>query len=288
MRLGSFTLQGHSLGGVETAVWIPELRLAFDVGRGRADLLRCDHLALTHAHLDHIGGLPYLLALRQLYRKPAPTLYAPAQVVDALEAMLAAWEPLQRYPMRCPIVAVEPGARYPLRRDIDLVPFRTYHPVPSCGYTVVQKVDKLLPELAGLPGREIAALRARGERVTQTTERALLSVTGDTLARVLAKQPHILASEVLVLECTFLDAAKPLADAHAGGHVHLDDLWPYADAFANDALILSHFSQIHGAADIDRLLAPFAARIGPPLYALGTEPGDTIRRIAPDGAEAGR
>ncbi|PKN56207.1 MAG: ribonuclease Z [Deltaproteobacteria bacterium HGW-Deltaproteobacteria-14] len=273
MDLGALTLQGYSLGGVETAVAAPELRLAFDVGRGRGDLLRCDNIALTHTHMDHVGGLPFLIALRQLYRMAPPTVYVPGQLAAELAAMLKAFEPLQRFPMACTIVPVEAGQRYPLRRDLYLEPFRTYHPVPSFGYTVVQTVEKLDPSLLGLPGHEIAARRKRGEQVTRTEERAILSVTGDTLAQVLEKQPHILRSEVLVLECTFLDERKPLAEAHAGGHVHLSDLWPFVDAFENRTLVLSHFSQIYSGAQIGALLTPFAERVKPVVRALPTEPG---------------
>lgn len=272
IEIGPLSLEGFSLGGVETALRVPELRLAIDVGRGRSDLLSCDHIALTHTHLDHAGGLPYLLGLRQLYSMKTPTVFCPAQVARELRAMLDAWEKVQRFELRADIVPVEPGARYPLRRGILLEPFRTYHPVPSFGYTVVEEVQKLRAEHHGLPGPEIAALRKRGVVVTETVRRPWLSVTGDTLVEVLEREPQILESEVLVLECTFLDGRKPLDKSRAGGHVHLDELFPLAGAFRNDRLVLSHFSQIYDQAAITRLLRPFADAIAPTLLTLPTAP----------------
>jgi len=263
MKLGTLLVEGHSLGGVETAVHVPEARLAIDVGRGRQELVRCDHLALTHTHMDHAGGLPYLLALRMLYAMQPPTVYVPAQMAGATEAMLRAWEAMQRYAFRSTIVPCEPGDRHAIGRGLYLEPFRTYHPVPSNGYTIVRDTKKLRDDLRGLDGPAIAALRASGETVDRIESRALLSVTGDTLPEVLDKQPHILESEALVLECTFLDARKSVADARAGGHVHIDELMPYAEAFRNKRLVLSHTSQIYKPDEVMPLLAPLRERLHP-------------------------
>ncbi|MCB9789272.1 MAG: hypothetical protein H6744_21560 [Deltaproteobacteria bacterium] len=281
-----FTLTGFSLGGVETAVVVPEWRLAFDVGRGRDHLMRCEHIALTHTHMDHAGGLPYLLALRQLHRLPPPTVYVPGQLAQALRTMLDAWDPLQRYRTECPIVAVEPGSRHRIGRDLYLEPFRTYHPVPSFGYSVVREVQKLRPELGHLSGREIAALRKEGTEVTHTEHRRLLSVTGDTLPEVLDRQPHILESRVLVMECTFLDDRKPYQACRDGGHTHLRDLEERAAVLGPEHLVLSHFSRIHDEASIPALLAPLADRIAATLHAFPVRPRGPI--VGPLGTADGR
>ncbi len=272
IRAGEFTVGGFSLGGVETAVVVPELRLAIDVGRGRQALVRCDHLALTHTHMDHAGGVPYLLALRQLYGMAAPTLYVPAQAAEAFKAMLAAWEKVQRYPLGGPVIATEPGERYPIGRDTWLVPFRTYHPVPSNGYQVVRAKKRLRAEHIGRPGPELADMKRRGLVIEEIVEHAVLAVTGDTLVEVVEKQPHILEADTLVLECTFLDGRKQLADARAGGHVHLDELMPFASAFRNRQLVLSHFSQLYRADEVPGLLARFAENARPTVLPFPMDP----------------
>ena len=276
MKQFGYSLNGFSLGGIETSVWIPEYHVAFDVGRGRQDLLGLRDYALTHTHMDHAGGLPYLLALRQLFGMKCPRVFVPEQMASELQSMLESWGRLQRYEPLVNVVPVVPGERYSLRRGVDLVPFRTYHPVPSVGYSIVESVDKLRPEFAGLPGKEIGRLRKEGMDVTQVHERRVFSVTGDTLPEVLDKQPQILESETLLMECTFLDERKSLDAVRAGGHVHLNDLLERAERLTVDRLVLSHFSQMHSPESIVELLRPLAGRIRGELFVFPTRPTDSI------------
>ncbi len=268
MDLGAFHLEGFSLGGIETALYVPGWRLAIDVGRGRGSLLRAKHIAITHTHIDHAGGLPYLLALRQLYGMDPPTIYVPAQSAAGFAEMLAAWDKIQRFTSRYELVEARPGEAYPIGRGLELLPFRTYHVVPSVGYRVRRTTHKLLPSLRGLPGREIAARKARGEPITAPETRVELAVTGDTLPELFDRTPDLYEARVLVTECTFLDDRKPYAAARAGGHVHLRDLLARADHFANRQLVLSHFSQIYKPTELPKLLRPLAERVAPELLTL--------------------
>ena len=274
MHFGTFQLQGFSLGGIETCVVVLEWSLAIDVGRGRRPALRCDHLALTHTHMDHAGGIVYLLALRQLYRMRPPTVYVPAQQADALQQMIAAWDKLQRFTSHYTLVPVSAGERYPLRRGLELVPFRTHHPVPSFGYTVVHTVEKLRPEYQGRPGPDLGRLRREGVAITTPTRKALLSVTGDTLPEVLDRHPELGDSQVLVMECTFLDDRKPYEACRAGGHTHLKDLLSRADLLRNPHVVLSHFSQIYQWHELPELLAPLQERVAGKVHAFPMRPCD--------------
>jgi ribonuclease Z len=271
-----FHLEGHSLGGIETGIIVPEWKLALDVGRGRRPFVRCDHIALTHTHMDHAGGLAYVLSLRQLFRMKPPTVYVHAKLADALRDMLRSWEPLQRHELQCEIVPVEPGDRYELRRGLWLEPFRTRHVVSSVGYTVTRVTEKLRPELVDASREEIVRLRESGAPVTSPVRDRLLSFTGDTLPEALDEDPSWASARVVIHEATFLDDSKPYEACRAGGHTHLSDLLERAHLFTGDHVVLSHFSQVHRWRDVPELLRPFADRISGSLYALPTTEGHDV------------
>jgi ribonuclease Z len=282
VKFGTFDIEGFSLGGIETCLRVPQWNVAFDVGRGRDETIRCNHLALTHTHMDHAGGLAYLLAQRQLFSMAPPQVIVPVEMVDKLRAMLDAWQPLQRYELAADIVPIAAGERVQLRRGLALEAFRTYHPVPSVGYSVIETVHKLRSEFMGRPGQELAELKRQGTEITQAQERRLLSVTGDTLPVCLDRNPQIMDSQVLVIECTFLDERKPKAAVVAGGHVHLDDLVDRVGAFKGQHLVLSHFSQMYNQAQIEECLGRLTGKTGARIYGFPTSPDQSW--IGPLGA----
>jgi ribonuclease BN (tRNA processing enzyme) len=113
----------------------------------------------------------------------------------------------------------------------------------SLGYQIVRHVDKVKPELRGLPQAELDALRlAHGkEYLTETLEDILLTITGDTMPM----DPNTFrGSRVLLHECTFLDLdeRKEMSDR---GHPHccLDEVLDIATCSGVPRLGLYHISR---------------------------------------------
>ena len=260
---GPFTVRGISVGGVYTSLGVPELGVVFDAGSPLRTFGGSDTILLSHGHADHVGGLPALLGIRALHGKTTPPrVFMPAEIVDDLLVALGALSRLQRFPLEIEAIGMLPGDEVELRGDLRVRAVRTFHPVPALAYVLVRRVSRLHPDLHGLPGPEIAARRRAGEPVTVYTDRIELAYATDTLISVLDHAPDLLAARVLIMECTFLDERKSLEAARAGCHIHLDEIIERADSFANEHVVLMHFSQLYHPREIAALLD---ARVPPDL-----------------------
>lgn len=256
LQAARYSIRGLSIGGVYTALHVPELDALFDCGMPLRTSSAATNLFLSHGHVDHIGALPALLGIRGLHGvRQNLRVFLPSSLGPIVEEALAVISRLHRWPLSVDLVPMEPGDEVHLRNDLNVRAFRTYHPVPSLGFLFVNRVKKLLPAYARLPGPEIARLRREGADIFREEPRYELAYATDTLPHVLDREPALLQARVLILECTFLDARKSVEDARAGCHIHLDELLPYAHRFENEALVLMHFSQLYTPADVRRLLA---------------------------------
>jgi ribonuclease Z len=222
-------------------------------------------LFLSHGHLDHALGAPYLLSQRTLHHQGSTRIFLPCEIRDDLETLLRAAGRLERIDYRFELVPLAPGDRVELGGGLALQAFATDHVVPSLGMHLVRRRKKLKPELAGKSAAEIVALRATGAEVHDEREEIWLSYCGDTGARVWALAPRLPESRVLMLECTFLGDAQRGKGA-AFGHLHLDDLAAHEERLdGHEAIILHHLSRRHTTAElraeIGRRLPRLAGRI---------------------------
>ena len=260
---GPYTLRGISVGGVYTSIAVPELGVLFDAGASPRSLAAIDTILLSHGHVDHVGALPALLGIRALHGKSKPPrVVMPVEIVDDLRAALQSLSKLQRWPLDIDAIGMSPGDEIALRADLSVRAVRTFHPVPSLGYIIVRKIAKLRPELVGLAGPEIAARRRAGEDINVYEERLELAYATDTLVQALDHAPQLLETRVLIVEATFLDDRKSLDAARAGCHIHLDEIIERADRFANEHIVLMHFSQLYRPDEISSVLD---ARLPPAL-----------------------
>lgn len=238
-------LEGVSVAGVETWLRIPEWSLAIDVGRSPEPVARCKHLALTHAHMDHAGGLAQYLCLRQLYSFEVPTVYAPAESCAELRLIVGAWGRLHGRNFDWNLVEMRPGDEAELGGGRWLRALPADHVVPALGYAVLERPRRRKPEYADSTPRALRSLSESGVTITEPTERVLLAVSGDTLPTVLDRVDELRTAEVVAMEATFLDNRRSIKDAQVGGHTHLHEILNRADGIRPSVWIPYHISQIY-------------------------------------------
>src|SRR6516225_10770748 len=100
------TIEGYSRAAVQTYWRIAELKLGFDLGAQPWDFMGTSNWFLTHTHLDHIAALPVYVARRRMMKMEPPTIYLPAEAVEAVEALLRAVNRLDRGRMICTLNGV--------------------------------------------------------------------------------------------------------------------------------------------------------------------------------------
>lgn len=262
IEVGGIELCARSVGGLETCIAAPRWKLAFDIGRCPAAVLNLPTVCFTHAHMDHMGGVAYHTATRALRHQRPPTYVVPRVHAEDFERLFEVWRALDRSEMPHVTRPLAPGEELVLPNQMILRPFRSPHSAPCQGYGVWRRREKLLERFRGVPGDELARLRRAGETLTRAIEEPELVFTGDTLIEVVEREEVVRRARVLVMECTFVDDRVSVAECRAKGHVHLYELAERAELFANEAILLTHFSARYRAPEI---VAALDARLPPEL-----------------------
>jgi ribonuclease Z len=249
------TVEGYSRAAVQSYWRIPELKIGFDLGAQPWDFMGTATWMITHTHLDHAACLPVYVARRRMMRMEPPTLYLPAEALDDIKRLLLVWQRLDRGRMHCSLNGVQPGDEIELSREQVVTVFPTAHTIPSVGYLVWDRRNKLKDEYHGLPGEKIRDLRLSGVPVTREVRVPLLAYTGDTSPAGLDNFPPLYEAKILITELSFIMPSHRKEKIHKFGHMHLDDLLDRADRFKNELIICAHFSTRYHPDQVQRYLA---------------------------------
>jgi ribonuclease Z len=181
-----------------------------------------------------------------------PTLYIPEPAVEDVRRLLLIMQRLDRGRMVCDLRGVAGGQEIALSRDHVVTVFATTHTIPSVGYLVWERRNKLKEEFQGLPGDKIRDLRLGGTQVTREVRTPLLAYTGDTSPKGLDDYPPVFEAKVLITEMSFIRPNHRREKIHKFGHMHLDDFIERADRFKNELIVAAHFSTRYHPAEVRR------------------------------------
>lgn len=236
-------LEGISEGGIRTSICIPRYNILFDIGGILHDKIYIENVLVTHGHLDHSAGIPYFISQRSLQKLKAPNIYINEAMFEKTKQIIQLYSEIEGFDYNYNLISTPTNKEFPLNGNSFFKAFKTTHRIASQGYTVFERVRKLLPEFAGLTGQEIVKRKSRGEIVTEIRECPTISFSGDTQIEYILENKEVRESKILILECTYLDDDRNIERARKWGHIHLDEIVAYANEFKNEKIILIHFSK---------------------------------------------
>jgi ribonuclease Z len=235
-------VEGLSLAGINTCLTLPQYSLAFDIGNGASYAFNMSTFLISHGHMDHAAGIPYIIAQKAMSSHRPPRFIMPESLVAPMEEIMRQWSLIEGHQYDFEFIGSRIGDEFPLKADLIIRSFPTVHRIPSLGYSLCRKFRKLKSELIESSTEEIIRMRKQGQDPTEERQELLVSYSGDTQIEFLDQAPEVSDSKILILETTYLDERNPIGSAKEWGHTHLDELIPRLGSIRSEKILLIHTS----------------------------------------------
>ena len=249
-----WSFSGYSLAGITTSILCRNAAVCFDVGQGLPFQNSARHILITHGHLDHAAGIPYVISQKNMIGQKEVDFLLPPHLVDPIERILKIWQEVDQQEYSYRLRAAEPGRIMELDKLYCVKPFSTPHRVPSQGYVLYQKKKRLKQEFKSEGEEAILAARRRGEDPNEIFLDPAVAFTGDTKIEFLSSDPDVARARILFVEATFWDEAKPVEHARKWGHIHLDEVLEILPQLKNERVVLIHASVRYSTAQLEKIL----------------------------------
>jgi ribonuclease Z len=252
-RHGGITLKGYSVAGISTSFVCPEAEVLFDVAQGLPFQVTVPTVLITHGHMDHAAGLPYLIAMKSMTSQPVPQIYMPESLIRPMTSIMKIWSDLDGHEYRFDFHSIQHGQNIELKGQYFARTFATFHRVPSQGYTIFERKKRLKAEYRDLAPYELVKLRNQKIDIDEHSETPLLSFTGDTKIEFLESEAAR-KSRVLAMEVTYWDKKKSVANAREWGHIHFDEFLAHIEEIKAERIVLIHASARYTTKDLKQIL----------------------------------
>lgn len=242
LYLPPYRVQGVSVAGEATAIQVPELDICFDMGSCPRPMLASKFVALSHGHMDHVGGLAYYCSQRKFQGMGVGTILCDARIAPAVRGMMDGFIELEQQRTPYELIPLEPEDEFEIKPSIFARLFHTEHTSPSAGFCVFEKRNKLKQEFTGFPQEKLRELKQRGIQITRTLFVPLVSYLGDTAPGAHLIRDDVRQSKIVICECTFFDPDHRQR-AKIGMHLHAADVAEWLGVLECQHLVLAHVSR---------------------------------------------
>jgi ribonuclease Z len=247
-------VQGLSLAGVHTSIILPQFSLCFDVAQGLPHAIPMNTFLISHGHLDHAAGIPYIISQKSMNSHKPPIFIMPEPLVSPLAEIMRQWSKIVGHDYEFHFKGTFPGEEIPLNSTHSVRVFTTLHGISSQGYSLCRRRRKLKEEFKEASSDEIKSLKERGEDPTEEKIDVLVSFTGDTQIEFLDQSPEVRESKILIMEATYLDEKKSVTSAKEWGHTHLSEIIPRLSTIHSERILLIHSSARYSFEEAQRIL----------------------------------
>jgi ribonuclease Z len=242
LYLPPFRVQGTTVAGEATSIAIPEYDIVFDLGACPRPMLAMKYAAITHGHMDHIGGLAYFCSQRYFQGMGEANIICDPRIAPAIEKMMAGYVELERQNTPYKLITLAEGAEFQIKNNIVLRGFAVEHTAPAYGYTIIERRTKLKDEFVGLPQDKLKELRDRGIDITRAIEVPQIAYIGDTAPTPALIREDVRKANIAICECTFAEPEHK-DRAKVGMHMHIDALAEWIKVLECNAVVLTHISR---------------------------------------------
>jgi ribonuclease Z len=249
-----YRIQGISVAGEQTVVQIPELDVSFDIGMCPRIALSSPYVALSHGHMDHVGGLPYYFSQRMFQKMGVGKCVCHPTLAQPLDAMMRSWVALEGQQTPYEIIPLEPGEQIEIKNNIDLRAIEVSHAAGSMAFAIVERRSKLRQEYLDLPQERLRELKSQGVQITRSLQIPLVAYTGDTEFGPYLFRDEFSNAKIVICECTFFEPDHQ-SRAKVGKHLHVGELAKLLDVWQAEAIILVHLSRRTNLMSARELLA---------------------------------